>query len=224
MAKKHGGALRGGIAQYRLGGQVHWIQAGKAWEDDETWRDGILLAFDGDTATVALHNPNDIAADANSSVQVTAAKNDGEFARAAFDLEEASVDNLPLGGIVWVTERWGVLAFPDERGNAIALRPEDGMAGTLFARIGVSRLRFLLARIVEEPAEEEGEEPVELAYGTVTGLDGVTRFSIIPMEDAVYAAQIIEVVNSNPLLDHSNGGRRVCGADHRSRELVLNVG
>ena len=125
----------------------------------------------------------------------TVPKFDGEFARAAFDLEEAAVENLPLGGQVWVTDRWNVLAFPDEQGNALALRPERDMEGTLFARIGESHLRFLLGRAVEESLEEQ-DDSVELAFGTVTGLDDVTRFSIIPMEDAVYAAEIIEIVNS----------------------------
>jgi hypothetical protein len=195
MGKKQDESFWSRAIRYRLGGQVHWIQAGKAWEDDETWRDGTLLAYDGETATVAFHSPFESGGDTDPDSEGTGAEFDGEFARAAFDLEEAAVENLPLGGQVWVTDRWNVLAFPDEKGNAFALRPEREMEGTLFARIGVSHLRFLLARAVEEPVEEQHDSD-ELAYGTVTGLDDVTRFSIIPMEDAVYAAEIIEIVNS----------------------------
>ena len=162
MEQTHDEIRDGGTVRYRLGGQVHWIQAGKAWEDDETWRAGILLAYEGKTATVAFHDQAGSGGHSSSDTEKPTAKDDGEYARAAFDLEEAAVENLPLGGLVWVTERWGVLAFPDEHGNAIALRPADGMAGTLFARVGVSRLRFLLARVAEEPDDEQ-EDSVELA-------------------------------------------------------------
>jgi hypothetical protein len=194
MEQQHGGIPRRETTRYRLGGQVHWIQAGKAWEDDETWRDGILLAYDGETATVMFDDQAGSGEESSSEAEGVTGKDDGEYARAAFDLEEAAVENLPLGGVVLVTERWYVLAHPDEHGNAIALRPADGMAGTLFARVGTNRLRFLLARRVDEPTEQE-DGVVELAYGTVTGLDDVTRFSIIPMADAEYAAQVIDIFN-----------------------------
>lgn len=195
MEKQHDTDMSETIAHYRLGGQVHWIQAGKAWEDDKTWRCGTLHAYDGETATIVFQDPDDSGKNSSSHEPVTSDENGGKYARAAFDLEEAAVENLPLGGLVWVTEQWGVLAFPDEHGNAVALHPTAGMVGTLFARIGTSQLRFLHARRVEEPIEME-DEGVELAYGTVTGTDGVTRFSIIPMEDAEYAARVIDVVSS----------------------------
>ena len=148
----------------------------------ESWIPGVLLAIDGDTATVRFVDESDLAGGIPPDVQVGGA-DDGEMARGAFQIKEASFKDLPVGDLVWVTERWGVLAFADEDGNAFALRPLTGMAGTIFVRAGAGQLRFLLARFVDEVAEPEGEpeeEFDEFVYGTVTGLDGVDRFFVVP--------------------------------------------
>ncbi|MCJ7781099.1 MAG: hypothetical protein MUQ27_09760, partial [Acidimicrobiia bacterium] len=82
---------------------------------------------------------------------------------------------------------------------AFALRPLTGMAGTIFVRAGAGKLRFLLARGVDEVAEPEDEPEEELdefVYGTVTGLDMVDRFFVVPRVTAEDTAQVVEVVTS----------------------------
>jgi hypothetical protein len=41
------------VSRYRLGNNVHFIQARKAWEDTDTWRMMMLLDQDDDLVTVA---------------------------------------------------------------------------------------------------------------------------------------------------------------------------
>ena len=109
-----------------------------------------------------------------------------------------SLEGLPIGELVWVTERWGVLAFADEDGNAFALRPLTGMAGTIFVRAGAAQLRFLRCRFIDviaEPEDEPEEELEEFVYGTVTGLDGNDRFFVVPKDVAADTAQVVDVVN-----------------------------
>jgi hypothetical protein len=192
MEQRHDESRNGRTARYRLGGNVHWIQARKAWEDAESWMPGVLLAIDGDTATVRFVNESDLSGGIPAEVHMGGA-DDGEMARGAFQIEEASLEGLPVGELVWVTERWGVLAFADEDGNAFALRPASGMAGTIFVRAGVGQLRFLLSRFIEEVAEPE-EEPETFVYGVVTGFDGIDRFFVVPKDLAEHTAQVIDVV------------------------------
>ena len=121
------------------------------------------------------------------------------MARGAFQIEEASLEGLPIGELVWVTERWGVLAFADQDGNAFALRPPSGMARTIFVRAGAGRLRFLLSRFIDEvtgPEDKPEEELEEFVYGTVTGLDMVDRFFVVPRNTAENTAQVVDVVTS----------------------------
>ena len=197
MKHEHGERRIGSAARFRLGGSVHWIQARKAWEDPGSWMPGVLLAMDEDTATVRFVDELDLRGGIPPDVQVGGA-DDGEMARGAFQIKEASLQGLPIGELVWVTERWGVLAFVDEDGNAFALRPLTGMAGTIFVRAAASQLRFLLSRFIDEVAEPEGEpaeEFDEFIYGTVSGLDGVDRFFVVPKDVAEYTAQVVDIVN-----------------------------
>jgi hypothetical protein len=199
MERRDDESRNGKTARYRLGGNVHWIQARKAWEDPERWIPGVLLAIDGDTATVRFVDESDLAGGIPPEAQVGGAEDDGEMARGAFQIEEASLEGLPVGELVWVTERWGILAFADEDGNAFALRPASGMAGTIFVRAGVGQLRFLLARFIDEiaePEDEPEEELEEFVYGTVTGLDMVERFFVVPRNTAEDTAQVVDVVTS----------------------------
>ena len=198
MEHEHGERRVGSIARYRLGGNVHWIQARKAWEDAESWIPGVLVAIDGDTATVTFVDESDLVGGIPAHVPVGGA-DDGEMARGAFQIAEASTEGLSVDQLVWVTERWGVLAFADEDGNAFALRPLTGMAGTIFVRAGAGQLRFLLARFIDEvaePEEEPEEELEEFVYGTVTGLDYVDRFFVVPKDIAEDTAQVVDVVTS----------------------------
>ncbi len=197
MEKQHGTTPRSGTtARYRLGGNVHWIQARKAWEDPDTWMPGILDGIDGDTATVRFVDESELTGGIPDHIRVGGA-DDGEMARGAFQIEEASLDDLPVGGVVWVTDRWGVLAFPDDDGNAFALRPLTGMAGTIFVRAAAAQLRFLAARFIGEVAEPEDEpddDLLEFVYGTVRGLDGVDRFFVVPSFVAEDTAQVVDVL------------------------------
>lgn len=49
-----------------------------------------------------------------------------------------------------MTERWGVLAYADEDGNAVAIRPLAELTDSIFTRIGHGRLRFVVARLVDD--------------------------------------------------------------------------
>ena len=113
----------GGVARYEVTGNPHPIQARKAWEDNDTWMAGTLLAFADGVATVVFGD----------------------------DEEPTAEAGLRIGGPVWVTERWRVLAFADEDGNAIAIRPLEELSDSIFTRIGHERLRFVKVELVEEP-------------------------------------------------------------------------
>ncbi len=199
MEKRHDESREGKTARYRLGGNVHWIQARKAWEDADSWKPGVLLAIDGDTATVRFVDKSSLWGSIPPEVPAGGSEDDGEMARGAFRIEEASLEGLPVGELVWVTERWGVLAFADEDGNAFALRPPSGMAGTIFVLAGAGKLRFLLSRFVDEvadPGDQPEKELEEFVYGTVTGLDMVDRFFVVPRDTAEDTAQVVDVVTS----------------------------
>lgn len=142
MEQRQDETRREGVAQYEVTGNPHPIQARKAWEDNDTWMAGTLLGFKDRVATVTYLDEDD--ADGDS-------------------IARRSESGLSIGGRVWVTERWGVLALADEDGNAIAIRPLEDLSDSIFTRIGSERLRFLSARLVDEPAErkEEPEEELE---------------------------------------------------------------
>jgi hypothetical protein len=184
-----------GIVRYRISPRVNPTQARLAWEDVGTWAPGFLLAYDGETATVAMLEDVDLVPQGSEGDAAPSLVDEDGLARGGFDLAETSTDGLPVGGLVWVTERWSILAFPDEHGNAIARLPASRMVGSLFILAGAGRLRFLLARVVDDPVEQEAD-PEELVYGTVTGLDGVECFLINRRADAEYAAEIMEVIGS----------------------------
>ena len=167
MEQRHE-ARSDGVAQYEVTGNPHPIQARKAWEDNDTWMAGTLLAFEDGVATVAFGDQEELALETG----------------------------LRIGGPVWVTERWSVLAFADEDGNAIAIRPLEELSNSIFTRIGHGRLRFVTIQLAEESQEEPEEELEEFVYGVVTGLYGIDRFFIVPEDTAEDTAHAIDVVNS----------------------------
>jgi hypothetical protein len=188
-----------GVAQYELTGNPHPIQARKAWEDNETWMAGTLLGIKDRVATVAYIDGGDVGGDSTDREQE---------------------NGLSIGGRVWVTERWGVLAFADEDGNAIAIRSLDELGDSIFGRIGAVRLRFVSAKLVAESPEAPREEVIEFVYGNVTARDGVTRFGIVPRAVAEDTAQFVGVVNSCTSWGEV---REMASEDHYS-ELLTRAG
>jgi hypothetical protein len=168
----------GGIASYEVVGNPHPIQARKAWEDNETWMAGRLLAYEDRVATVVF--------------------GDGDV--------PARESGLWLGGPVWVTKRWRVLAFADEEGNAIALRPLEEMSDSIYGRIGHERLRFVSIRLVDEhqggsqpstdPLQEELDPDKDLVYTTLVGFDDIDRFLVAPRAFMDYVCSIVTVATS----------------------------
>ncbi len=147
------------VVHFQLKGNVHFIQARKAWEDEDTWTAGVAVSkFDGVVGVVF----------------------------------SAEGEHLPPGRPVWVTERWGVLAYVHEDGNAIAVKDLVDIPRSVFARAGTQRLMFNAVERLEEPAGDLEE----LVYGTIAGMDGEDRFSIVRRVDAEYGAEIAEVINS----------------------------
>jgi hypothetical protein len=138
MEQRHDETRRDGVARYEVTGNPHPIQARKAWEDNDTWMAGTLLGFEDGVATVAF--------------------GDGEA--------PAAVTGLRIGGPVWVTERWGVLAFADEDGNAVAIRPVEEMDDSIFTRIGHGRLRFVTIRLAGTPQEDPEQNLTGFVHGT----------------------------------------------------------
>jgi hypothetical protein len=128
-----------GVARYEVTGNPHPIQARKAWEDNDTWMAGTLLAFDDGLATIAFGNRE----------------------------EPVTAPGLRLGGPVWVTERWGVLAFADEDGNAVAIRPLEELSESILTRVGHGRLQFVTVRLVDEVQEDQEQG----AGGFVGGIE-----------------------------------------------------
>lgn len=146
MEKRHEEASRDSVARYEVTGNPHPIQARKAWEDNDTWAAGTLLAFEDKVATIVF--------------------GDGEG--------PASVAGLRIGGPVWVTERWGVLAFADEDGNAVAIRPLEELSDSIFTRIGHERLRFVAVRLIDDSKEKPNEGLTGSVHGVEpTSLHGV---------------------------------------------------
>jgi hypothetical protein len=150
------------VVRYDIRGTVHPIQARKAWEDNDTWLAAVVVAHA-----------------------------DG-FIDVLFLAESEDADDVPIGRPVWVTERWGVLAYADENGNAIAIKKLADMPQSVFALAGAERLGFVSVRRVED----EQPDLDELVYGTVTDLGGDNCFFINRRVDAEYAAEIEEVVRS----------------------------
>ena len=137
MGQKQDESFWSGTTQYRLGGHVHWIQAGKAWEDDASWRGGVLLTYDDGTATVAFHTPLEAGGVMDADSPGTVPKFDGEFARAAFDLEEALAGEV-VEGLLNV--------FPDRLGpSRVADAHADGAGGVAAHGLAQGRLGGLVA-------------------------------------------------------------------------------
>lgn len=146
MENRYDEAGRDSVARFEVTGNPNPIQARKAWEDNETWAAGTLLAFGDKVATIAFGD----------------------------EKGPALVAGLRVGGPVWVTERWGVLAFADEDGNAIAIRPLDELRDSIFTRIGHERLRFVAVRLVGDSEEKPKEGLTESVHGVgATSLHGV---------------------------------------------------
>lgn len=151
---------------YRPGRQVHWIQARKATEDHESWQEGLVRQIDGPVITVVL---------------------EGHDHPAHF--ESAGARLLAGSGIdrVWVSERWSVLAYPDQDGNVIGIQPPGKNPESIFDRAGTQRLRYVSITRTE---------PVEYVYATVTGIDGNDYFFVLPRPDAEDVADIMRIMNS----------------------------
>ncbi len=120
MSRRNGGRPEG-IVRFRRRGNPHFIQARKAWEDEDTWIAGVAIS------------------------------NSDGLVEVAFLPDGA---DLPLGRPVWITERWGVLAFVHAEGNAIACKEDADMPRSVFALAGADRLMFKSVTRVEEPEEE----------------------------------------------------------------------
>lgn len=117
---------------------------------------------------------------------------DDDVIGVLFVPEDTRDDDLPPGRRVWITERWRVLAFPHEAGQVFAIPDVKDVPDSIFGLTDADKLRFILATRIDEPETRVDE----LVYATITGLDGVERFSIVRRADAEYAAEIAEVVNS----------------------------
>jgi hypothetical protein len=149
---------RDAVAHYQIGGTIHPIQARKAWEDEESWREAVVVDQNGDIVEVAFIDDDETSPAAGSSQHV------------------------------WISDRRHILAVADDAGNAIAVHPPDEMPeGSVFARAGAQRLRFIPAR---------GTEPVDFLYGNVVGIDGEPYFYIVPYDDAFEVAEIVDIVTS----------------------------
>lgn len=149
-----------------LPGEVHWIQARKASEDHESWREATVERIDEWVITVRC---------------------EGEHESAHFI--SAGAGHLARSGIdrVWVSERWSVLAYPDEDGNVIGVQPPGKNPNSVFDRAGTQRLRYInITRT----------EPVEYVYATVTGIDGDDYFFVLPRDYVEDVADVMRIMNS----------------------------
>jgi hypothetical protein len=154
------------MEDYRPGQQVHWIQARKATEDYESWREATVDRVDGTVITVTLEG-----ADHPAHFESVGA---GHLARSGHDR-------------LWVSERWSVLAYPDLHGNTIGIQPPGKNPDSVFDRAGTQRLRYLSIKRLE---------PAEYVYAAVTGIDGNDYFFVLPRPDAEEVADIMRVMNS----------------------------
>jgi len=171
--------------EYTLNPNAHWIQARKAWDDDATWVEGMAIGSDGDAVTVVLRPLLELPDEDESGTS------DSGVVRGIFDLAEKPLGSIELGRKVWVNERWGVLAYVDHDGNAIAIQPLGVMPESVFAMAGFGRLKFVSARRQGEP-EEVGEV---LAYANVRGHDDIRRFSIVPLDELRHTVDVLGIFN-----------------------------
>jgi len=170
---------------FKVDPSVHWIQARKAWDDDTNWVEGTLATFEDDTAVVALR-PLIAVPTAEDSDQTPS-----ELVRGIFNIEVLPIDDLGPGETVWVNERWGVLAFADPDGNAIAIQQPTEMPESVFTQAWTRRLRFVS---IQRSGDAEQIRGV-LAYAVPRGHDDVDRFQIAPLEDIRYTVDVIAILN-----------------------------
>ena len=154
------------MEDYRPGQQVHWIQARKATEDYESWREATVERIDGSVITVLC---------------------EGEHEPAHFT--SAGAGHLARSGIerVWVSERWSVLAYPDPEGNVVGIQPPGKNPDSVFDRAGTQRLRYLSIKRLE---------PTEYVYAAVTGIDGNDYFFVLPRDYVEDVADVMRIMNS----------------------------
>ena len=171
---------------FKVDPSVHWIQARKAWDDDTNWVEGTLATFEDGTAFVALR-PLIAVPTAEDSDQASS-----ELVRGIFNIEVLPIDDPGCGETVWVNERWGVLAFADPEGNAIAIRQSTEMPESVFTQAGTRRLRFVS---IQRSGDAEHIRGV-LAYAFPRGHDDVNRFQIAPLKDIRYTVDVIAILNT----------------------------
>lgn len=118
---------------YLPGFTMHWIQARKAWEDEENWRPGHLTAVLGRQMAVDF-------ADGSTSMywSMSAPLISGSLPVPAF-----------------VNERWHVLAIGSADGNVIGVGSVHREHG-VFAMAGERQMAFLSIALPGEPRSVEG--------------------------------------------------------------------
>ena len=123
QARQLGGARRlTPVTEYGPGKTIHWIQARKAWEDNETWKVGTLEGVDGELIRVRFPDETVI--------------------YWSQDAKHAA-DYLDGGGRrVVVTDRWRILAIPSMSGNVIGLS-DEWAPGSVFALTESPNPRFI---------------------------------------------------------------------------------
>jgi len=224
----------GDVARYRIEADVYCARARHAWQDPDSWEPGRLLSFDDGIAVVEIVAEDHLPILRDDHGDTGNSGSDG--GRAGYGNAPAHLEGLPVGGIVWVTERWRVLAFDDAAGNATCPERVDGSPDTVFERSRTRRMRFLGAAPAPVPVRSGETEgfPVavavgedggsgslsEFVYGVVRGLDEVDRFYVVPRSVAEDTARVVDVVTSCTTW----GEVRDTAGDDRYRSLLERSG